>query len=54
MITQNTNNRLSPSILNSDQDIFQALQTIPCGRKKRHSPRIRAILPNANGINSAN
>lgn len=28
MFTQNTNNRLSPSILNADQDIFQGLQTI--------------------------
>lgn len=28
MTTQNTNNRLSPSILNADQDIFQGLQTL--------------------------
>ncbi len=28
MTTQNTNNRISPSILNADQDIFQGLQTL--------------------------
>lgn len=28
MTTQNTNNRLSPTVLNVDQDIFQSLQTI--------------------------
>ncbi len=28
MTTQNTNNRLSPSILNAEQDIFESLQTI--------------------------
>jgi hypothetical protein len=28
MTTQNTNNRLAPSVLNADQDIFEGLQTI--------------------------
>ncbi|NJO74295.1 MAG: hypothetical protein HC833_11375 [Leptolyngbyaceae cyanobacterium RM1_406_9] len=28
MTTQNTNNRLRPSILNADQDIFEGLQTV--------------------------
>jgi glutathione peroxidase-family protein len=28
MTIQNTNNRLSPGVLNTDQDVFQGLQTI--------------------------
>ncbi|MCY7323203.1 MAG: hypothetical protein LH660_15720 [Phormidesmis sp. CAN_BIN36] len=28
MTTQNTNNRLTPSILGADEEVFQGLQTI--------------------------
>jgi len=43
MITQNTNNRLSPSILNADQDIFQGLQTLTDYRPQRQEASISQI-----------
>jgi PAS domain-containing protein len=43
MTTQNTNNRLSPSILNADQDIFQGLQTLTNYNPHRQEASISQI-----------
>ncbi|NDJ17091.1 hypothetical protein [Myxacorys almedinensis] len=43
MTTQNTNNRLSPSILNADQDIFEGLQTLTDYTPHRQEASIRQI-----------
>jgi hypothetical protein len=43
MTTQNTNNRLSPTILNVDQAIFQSLQTITNYTPQRQEASIAQI-----------
>jgi PAS domain-containing protein len=43
MTIQNTNNRLSPSILNTDQDIFQGLQTVANYAPQRKEASIAQI-----------
>ncbi|MER3434043.1 MAG: hypothetical protein C4288_11585 [Leptolyngbya sp. ERB_1_1] len=43
MTAQNTNNRLSPSILNSDADVLEGLQTIPNYNPHRQEATIATL-----------